>query len=132
MTACHSIRELIPWYITGSLEMVEAERVAAHLRSCSACRDDFVEAAFARCQFEQLLGSTQVPMQAVWEQLSDKIGSSSDEVRLDVGSLMLGLRLGIASASQRQPVHGELRLMGKRYNVFGNRRKEHDVRSKAA
>ena len=112
--------------------MEEAEQVAAHLRSCAACRDDFVEAAFARCQLEQQLDRVEAPVGAVWERLANEVGATADEIQIDVGSLMLGLRLGIAAASQQRPVHGELRLMGRRYNVIGKRRKEHDVRSKAA
>jgi len=123
MTTCEQIREQLPWYITGSIEFEEAEQVAEHLRDCDACRKEFVEAAMARHRFNELTERTETPIGAVWERLSSEIGGEPDTVRVDFGSLMLGLRLGIAAANRREPVHGELHLLGKRVPIIGKKRK---------
>jgi hypothetical protein len=117
------IRDLLPWYITGSIEMEDAERVAAHLRECPDCRDEFVEAALARRRFEQEVRQSNGPARSVWDRLAHEIGASPEEFRVDVGSLLLGFRLGIVSANRQHPVRGELRLLGNRYSVIGSRTK---------
>ncbi len=34
---------LIPWYVNGTLGVLERQRVDAHLRTCGACRDDLLQ-----------------------------------------------------------------------------------------
>lgn len=39
-TTCDWTVERLPWWVNGSLEEAEAERVAAHLGECAACREE--------------------------------------------------------------------------------------------
>jgi len=123
MTTCIRIREELPWYITGSIELEEAERIAEHLRGCPECRSAFAEAALARCRYNELMAKQPRPTGDVWERLEKQIGGAAEAFRVDVGSLMLGLRLGIAAGQQRQPVRGELHVLGKRLPIIGSRKK---------
>jgi hypothetical protein len=97
------IRDLLPWYVTGSIEIVEA--------------------ALVRCRFEQGVRQSKGPARSAWDRLADEIGVGPKGLCIDVGSLMLGLRLGIAAADRQHPVRGRLRLLGSRYNVIGSRTK---------
>ena len=123
MTTCMRIREELPWYITGSIELKEAERIAEHLRGCPECRSEFAEAALARCRYGEMMAKQAGPTPAVWERLEERIGGATEGFRVDVGSLMLGLRLGISAGQRRQPVRGELHVLGKRLPIIGSRKK---------
>lgn len=37
----HSVQQLLPWYVNGTLHATEAERVRKHLDGCALCRIDF-------------------------------------------------------------------------------------------
>lgn len=44
-STCERVRELLPWYLHGSLETEEGEAVAGHLESCSDCRRELDDTA---------------------------------------------------------------------------------------
>ena len=123
MMTCEQVRAQLPWYVTGSINLEEAERIAAHLRDCAGCRQSFVEAALARHRFNEIAERVEAPSEAVWDRLRAEIGGSPDDLRVDLGSLMLGLRLGIAAFNRNHPVHGELHLLGKKVPIIGKRKK---------
>jgi hypothetical protein len=52
-----TISALIPWYVNGSIDEVERQRVDAHLRLCADCRDDL---ARERCIFQGMNAETTV------------------------------------------------------------------------
>lgn len=40
---CEAVRELLPWFVRGTLATEEREAVAAHLEDCAACRAELAE-----------------------------------------------------------------------------------------
>ena len=47
MNSCREIRELLPWYVNGSLDAAEHEAVESHLASCEECRAELEDTRFA-------------------------------------------------------------------------------------
>ena len=120
MTTCETVRELIPWYVTGRIAIDDAKRIADHVSSCSECQADFVEEAWMR---RLVVANAQdaAPRQEVWSRIERKAGLA-DLARIDVGSLLIGLKLGISASSRRYPVHGSLRVLGHNVRIVGTRR----------
>jgi anti-sigma factor RsiW len=59
------LQELLPWFVTGQLEPDENARVAAHVETCSDCRDEVrfqkrLQAEIARLPLEVEEGWTQM------------------------------------------------------------------------
>jgi len=127
MMTCEQVREWLPWYVSGSIELAEAEHVASHLATCDACRSEFVETAQLRLRLGEVAGTAPAPTASAWRELHRKLGLD-ETVRVDLGSALLGLRLGIAANDPRSPVRGDLRVCGNRVRVIGTRRQ----RSKGA
>jgi hypothetical protein len=126
MIECHEVRELIPWYVTGRIEMENARRISEHLSACAECQADFVEAAWMRRLVMSKTGES-APRKGVWSAIEKKAGIA-DLARIDVGSLLIGLRLGISASSKRGPVHGSLRVMGHNVRITGKRRRKEGTR----
>jgi len=127
MITCVQVRELIPWYVTGRIAFDEAERIAAHLATCAECRTEFVEAAWMRRLVANYTGATASPRERTWSRVAAKAGIA-DLARIDVGSLLIGLNLGISAASKRYPVRGSLRVMGHNVRIVGRRKRKREVR----
>ena len=117
MNACDPIRELIPWYVNGSLSVEEARRVAAHLSGCEACRDEFVQTV-----------RLNVEVRRAFDELEDMKGEVKKEVlektagktlaSFDLGSFLLGFSFGASYHKGRVPIRGDLKLMGQRIRLI--------------
>jgi hypothetical protein len=120
MMTCQEVQQLIPWYVTGRIKIETAREIAEHLTTCAECQADFVEAAWMR---RLLMTSTReaAPRAAVWSRIEKKTGLA-DLAKIDVGSLLLGLKLGISASPRRYPVRGTLRVMGHNVRIVGRRR----------
>jgi len=118
---CDRIREWLPWYVTGSIELATAEEVAAHLRECAACRAEFVETAQLRHRFVAGVTSQAGPRPSGWSRLGPRLGKR-ETVQVDLGSFLIGLRLGIAALDRRTPVRGDLRVWGRSVRIIGKRK----------
>jgi len=119
MIACEEVRELIPWYVTGRIEIEIARQIAEHLTTCADCQTEFVEAAWMRRLIMNSAEET-APRAAVWSRIERKTGLV-DLARIDVGSFLVGLRLGISASSRRYPVRGSLRVLGHNVRIVGKR-----------
>ena len=120
MITCEEVRELIPWYVTGRIEIDEAKKIADHLSGCPECQADLVDAAWMR----RLVAATAqdaAPRPEVWSRIERKAGLA-DLARIDVGSFLIGLKLGVSASSRRYPVHGSLRVLGHNVRIVGRRR----------
>jgi len=120
MMTCEEVRELIPWYVTGRIDVDHARRIADHLSSCSECQADFVDAAWMR-RLVVANAQSAAPRQEVWSRIERKAGLA-DLARIDVGSFLIGLKLGVSASSRRYPVHGSLRVLGHNVRIVGRRR----------
>lgn len=121
MTTCDVVREGLPWYVTGSIDLATAERIADHLRNCQACREEFVEIARLRHRFAARVGATPTPKASAWNRLSLRLGGR-ETVRVDFGSFLIGLRVGVAARDRRAPVRGDLRIWGRNVRIIGKKK----------
>jgi hypothetical protein len=121
MMTCDQTREWLPWYVTGSIDFEIAERIAAHLKDCDACCAEFVETAQLRHRFGAAVGGAPTPKVSVWSRLRGDSGSEED-VRIDLGSFLIGLRLGIVARDRRTPIHGDLRIWGRSVRIIGKKK----------
>ena len=120
MMTCDEVRELIPWYVTGRIDVDSAKRMAEHFSGCPGCQADFVEAAWMR-RLVMNNAQASVPRKRVWSRVERKAGIV-DLASIDVGSFLIGLKLGISISSKRYPVHGSLRVLGHNVRIVGKRR----------
>jgi hypothetical protein len=120
MMTCDEVKELVPWYVTGRIDVDCAKRMADHLSGCPDCQTDFVEAAWMR---RLITNSAQAatPREGIRARVERKAGIV-DLARIDVGSLLIGLKLGISASSRRYPVYGSLRILGHNVRIVGARR----------
>jgi len=122
MMTCEQIQELLPWYVTGRIGLDDASEIAKHLSTCAACQADFVEAAWMRRLVAGHAASSSPAKQRTWSRVAGKTGLT-DLARIDIGSFLVGLNLGVSAASKRYPVYGTLRVMGHNVRVVGRRKK---------
>ena len=127
MITCEEARELIPWYVTGRIALEDAERIVDHLTTCADCQSDFAEAAWMRRLVANRTLSAPTPHGTAWSRVARKVGIV-EVARIDVGSFLIGLNLGISAASRRYPVRGSLRVMGHNVRIVGRRREKGEKR----
>jgi len=128
MTHCEEVRGLIPWYVTGRIAFESAMTIADHLKTCDDCRADFVEAAWLRRLVASQAEASPTPKESAWVKVSRKTGIT-DLARIDVGSFLIGMKLGIAAGSSRYPVRGTLRVMGHDVRIVGRRKRKREARN---
>ena len=117
MNACNPIRELIPWYVNGSLSAEEARQVAAHLSRCESCRDELTQIMRlnieVRRAFDELEGIRAEVKKEVLEKTAGRTLAS-----FDFGSFLLGFSFGASYQKGRIPIHGDLKLLGRRIRLI--------------
>ena len=117
MNACNPIRELIPWYVNGSLSVEEAHQVAAHLSCCESCRDELTQIVRlnveVRRAFDELEGMRAEVKKEVLEKTAGRILAS-----FDLGSFLLGFSFGASYQKGRIPIRGDLKLLGRRIRLI--------------
>jgi anti-sigma factor RsiW len=112
MKECEGIRELIPWYVEGTLSPEESSAVAEHLGTCSDCLHDVAVAIRVRLAVRDALASEPPASEEMWERVSRQaVGRRL--AQLDVGSFLVGLRLGAWLTRRGTPVRADLRLLGR-------------------
>ena len=125
MNACNPIRELIPWYVNGSLSVEEAHQVAAHLSRCESCRDDLTQTmrlnVEVRRTFDELEGLRDEVKKEVLEKTAGRTLAS-----LDLGSFLLGFSFGASYRKGRVPIRGDLKLLGRRIRLISPDKEVHN------
>jgi len=117
MNACDPIRELIPWYVNGSLSVEEARQVAAHLSRCEGCRDELTQIVRLNVEvgrvFDEIEGMRVEVKKEVLEKTAGKTLAS-----FDLGSFLLGFSFGASYQKGRVPIRGDLKLLGRRIRLI--------------
>jgi len=116
MSACESIRELLPWYVNGSLSVREARDVAAHVARCDQCRDELVEwvrlNVEIRQAFDEMGGLDEGVKRDVMHQTAGRTLAN-----VNLGSFLLGLSFGASYHNGRLPIRGDMNLLGRRIRL---------------
>lgn len=125
MNTCTTIRELIPWYVNGTLSVDEARHVASHLSQCEACREELVQnmqlSIEVRRAFSELEGMRSESKKDVLKRTTGQ-----QLAHLDLGSFLLGFSFGASYQKGRIPIRGDLKLLGRRIRLISNDREDYN------
>jgi anti-sigma factor RsiW len=111
MNGCEEIRDLIPWYVDGTLSPEESAAVAGHLASCADCLRDVAVAIRLRTAVRDALSSEPPVSEEMWERVARQ-AMGRRLAQLDVGSFLVGFRLGAWLTRRGSPVRADLRVLG--------------------
>jgi hypothetical protein len=121
MKGCEEVRELIPWYVEGNLASEEGADVATHIGGCADCLHDVAAALRLRAAVRDALSTLPLVSEEVWGRVSRQtLGRRL--AQLDIGSFIVGFRLGAWLTRRGNPVRADLRLLGREVHLI-NRRK---------
>jgi hypothetical protein len=67
------VQELLPWFVNGTLEADEAERVEAHLAGCAECRGELA----AERQLAEGIANLPVDVESSWEGLQQRLDAEA-------------------------------------------------------
>ena len=121
MKRCEEIRELIPWYVEGNLDADEAQDVAAHVATCEVCIREVAEAVRLRAEVREAVNGIPRLSEGIWSQVRGRTGGRRI-AQLDVGSFLLGFRLGASRVRGAFPVRGDLQILGRNIKLFERRK----------
>jgi anti-sigma factor RsiW len=121
MTRCEKVRELIPWYVEGNLDAGESRDVAAHVATCEVCVREVAEAVRLRAEIHEAIGGLPRLSEGVWSRVRERTGGRRI-AELDVGSFLLGFRLGASLVRGAVPVRGDLQILGRNIKLFGRQK----------
>jgi len=117
MNACERIRELMPWYVNGTLSHEEMRDVTAHLAGCEACSEELALTLRLKVSLDDdLRGLPKLP-ETVAKKVQAAIGGRSI-AQIDVGSFLLGFSFGARVQKSGVPVQGDLKLLGRKIQLF--------------
>ena len=125
MSSCEDVRDLIPWYVEGSLPAEESRRVAAHLAHCSECVHELADVLRIRTELAEAFEQLPKASESLWKRIRDKTQGRSI-ARIDVGSFLLGFTMGASVLRRSMPVRGDLHVLGRKFNLFDVRKKGGD------
>ena len=124
MMRCEQVRELIPWYLNGTLSRDEATAVAEHIAQCTSCREELAQTIQLSLQVRTAIEDTSPVPKSVW----DTVRTEKGEVPLgsiNLGSFLLGLSLGLSVTRRgRARFTSNLRLLGRQVPIYSTREKE--------
>jgi len=124
MIDCEQVRELIPWYVNGTLPGDEAAAVAGHIAQCADCRQELAQTLQVSLQVRSAIDRTQSMPEDVWDRVKRERGEISLG-SLNLGSFLLGLYLGLSVTRKGRPrVTSNLRLLGRQVSLYQTREEE--------
>jgi predicted anti-sigma-YlaC factor YlaD len=122
MSVCQTIQQWLPWYVSGQLSPAKVHRMATHIGHCEACRAELSSIVQLRHQFVMDVESSPTPSDRVWQAIAPKLDVPV-RARIDMGSFLIGLNVGIATQDRRAPIQGDLRVLGRKVRIIGKQRK---------
>ena len=122
MIDCNAVREWLPWYVSGRLALARLERMTDHIARCPACQAELSELVALRLAFRSTVDSDDAPIRRVWAALSETVKDRSS-ARIDVGSFLVGLQIGIASRGRGASIDGRMNVLGRTVRILGTSRK---------
>ena len=124
MIDCKQVRELIPWYVNGTLPTDEAAAVAAHLALCANCREELAVTLQLSLQVRSAIDSVASVPEHVWDSVRTEKGELSLG-SLNLGSFLLGFSMGLSVTRRGRPrVTSNLRLLGRHVPIYHTKEKE--------
>jgi len=123
MTNCERIRELIPWYASGTLAEEESREVTAHLVSCEVCQEELALALRLKRRVEADAQHLPRIPDAAWQRVAAE-AFGRPIAKIDVGSFLLGFSLGANRKRGGVPVYGDLRVLGRKVRLFNVEQEE--------
>lgn len=114
---CREARELIPWLAGGALSPGESSELMAHLAGCVSCREELArEVRLARDVREAVAGLPGTPA-GTWKRVLART-RGVELGKLELGSFLVGLSLGLSLRGGRLPLNGELEVLGRKLPLF--------------
>jgi len=134
MIDCKQVRELIPWYVNGTLTRDEAAAVADHIASCPSCREELAQTLQLSLQVRAVIEDSPPVPESIWERVMTEKGNVTPEEvtpkevtlgSLNLGSFLLGLSMGLSVTRRgRARFTSNLRLFGRRVPIYSTKEKE--------
>ena len=117
MTRCDTSRELMPWYVNGTLSSDEARQVAAHLAECAQCRDELAQLMRLQVEVRSAIQGLDGMAPAIQRDVFGKT-TGKTLASFDIGSFLLGLSFGASYRRGRIPIRSDLRVLGRRIRLI--------------
>lgn len=125
---CRKVRELLPWFVNGTLAREERAMVERHLRRCRRCRAEVEELQEMKLKLGEALDGVK-PSAGLLEETMELIDAEArlkEELlkilrlpqaerpmkELNFGLFALGFSLGVAYERGRLPFEAELSALG--------------------
>lgn len=144
MIDCEQVRELIPWYLNGTLASSEAGEVAEHIASCPSCREELARTLQLSIQVRTAIEDAPPVPEGTWERVRAERGEvplgvvplevvplGEDPTKevpigsLNLGSFLLGLSMGLSVTRRgRARFTSNLRLLGRQVPIYSTKEKE--------
>lgn len=125
---CHKVRELLPWFVNGTLTGEEQAMVEQHLRRCRRCRAEVEELRETRLELGETLDELKPSARLLKEtlELIDAEARLKEELlkilrlppaerpmkELNFRLFALGFSLGVAYERGRLPFEAKLSALG--------------------
>lgn len=122
MNNCPTIQHWLPWYVSGQLSPFKRQHMAEHIAECESCQKELAGVIQLRHQFVSNAGAVPTPSERVWDAIAPDLEDQS-ETRIDVGSFLVGLNLGITAGRRKHPIQGDLSVLGRKVRIIGKRTK---------
>ena len=121
MTSCEEVQNVLSWYLRGALESAESRAVIEHLLTCAACREELAQAVRLESECAKAFQAMPPAPATAWATVAARTGGVR-LARLDLGSFLAGLSIGMSFQRGRLPVFGQLRLLGPSLPLFETRK----------